>query len=312
MIGLRAWLVRRALGRFRITDDVVKYLTTFQRLGENVEVELPTELLPVGARTVFRAVRTRGAAQLGVDWVWPWWLDRELDPRSPSFVPRGHLPVLTNVTHRNWTAIGTVASPFKGVVDPRGLVTPWFDGWSLDWWVGAEDRWHVPSREVAVRQGLVDGTPVVETSMRIPGGDVAHRVYAIPGGATSDPLAVVEIENRTPTPVAVAFAVRPYNPEGLAVVERIELHDRTVTVDGRPALLLPRAPQRMAASNFHDGDSAQLVFSGEAGTSLPDVRCEAGLAQAAFLFPVPHRTSLRVALPLVAEHRTRRRGLARR
>ena len=312
MSVLRPWLLRRALGRFRITDDVVKYLTTFQRLGENVEVELPTELLPVGARTVFRAVRTRGAAQLGVGWVWPWWLDRQLDPRSPSFVPRGHLPVLTNVTHRNWTAVGTVASPFKGVVDPRGLVTPWFDGWSLDWWVGAEDRWYVPSREAAVRQSLVDGTPVVETAMRVPGGDVAHRVYAIPGDAAGEPIAIVEIENRTPTPVAVALAVRPYNPEGLAVVERIRLHDHTVTVDGRPALLLPRAPQRVAASTFHDGDRAELVFAGGAGTSLPEVRCEAGLAQAAFLFPVAHRTSLRVALPLVAERRTRRRGLARR
>ncbi len=311
-MGARTWLLRRALGRFRITDDVVKYLTTFQRLGENVEVELPTELLPVGARTVFRAVRTRGAAQLGVGWVWPWWLDRQLDPRSPSFVPRGHLPVLTNVTHRNWTAIGTVASPFKAVVDPRGLVTPWFDGWSLDWWVGAEDRWYVPSRETAVRQSLVEGTPVVETAMRVPGGDIAHRVYAIPGDSGGDPVAVVEVENRTPTPVAVAFAVRPYNPEGLAVVERIGLHDRTVTVDGRPALLLPRAPQRVAGSTFHDGDSAEAVFSGRAGTGLPDVRCEAGLAQAAFLFPVAHRTAVRVAMPLVAEHRTRRRGLARR
>ena len=42
-------------------------------------------------------------------------------------------------------------------------------------------------------------------------------------------------------PFAVALAVRPYNPEGLAVIERIELHDgTTVTVDGRVALLLPK------------------------------------------------------------------------
>jgi hypothetical protein len=73
-VGLKAWALRRLLGRLRITDDIVGYLTTFQRLGETVEVELPGELLPVGARTVFRAVRTRAAAQIAVDWVWPWWL----------------------------------------------------------------------------------------------------------------------------------------------------------------------------------------------------------------------------------------------
>ena len=60
------------MGRLRITDDIVRYLSTFQRLGETVEVQLPTEVLPIGARTVLRALRTRAAAQLGPDWVWPY------------------------------------------------------------------------------------------------------------------------------------------------------------------------------------------------------------------------------------------------
>nr|MDQ3757794.1 hypothetical protein [Actinomycetota bacterium] len=221
-MGLKTWALRRAMGRFRIDDDIVRHLSTFQRLGETVEVELPGELLPVGARTLFRAVRTRAAAQLGVDWVWPYWLERQIDPQSPAFVPRGHVPLLTNLTGRNWTMVGSLGSSREAVVDPRGLVTPWFDGWSLDWWIGADDRWHLPSRETAVRQQLVDNSPVVETAMRVPGGDAVQRVYAVPG---PDDLVVVEIENRTPVPFVVAVAVRPYNPEGLAVVERIRLVD---------------------------------------------------------------------------------------
>src|SRR5262245_36728848 len=232
-MALRAWFLRRLMGRFHLTDDIVRHLSTFQRLGENVEVELPTEQIPIGARTVLRALRTRAAAQIAPDWVWPWWLERQLDPTSRAFVPRGHLPVLTNVTHRNWTAVGNVGSPWEAIVDPRGLVTPWFDGWSLDWWIGADDRWHVPSREVGVRQRLVDASPVVETLMRVPGGDAVARVYGVADGD----LVVVDVENDSPAPFVVAFAVRPYNPEGLAVIERIDLHDTTVTVDGRPALL---------------------------------------------------------------------------
>src|SRR5260370_32610155 len=104
-MSLRAWALRRLMGRLRITDDIVRYLSTFQRLGETVEVQLPTEVVPVGARTVLRALRTRAAAQLGVDWVWPYWLERQLDPRSSAFVPRGHLPFLATITQRNW-AIG--------------------------------------------------------------------------------------------------------------------------------------------------------------------------------------------------------------
>src|SRR5207244_5336953 len=212
-VGVRTWMLRRVMGRLRITDDLVRYLSTFQRLGETVEVELPGELLPVGARTVFRAVRTRAAAQLGVDWVWPYWLDRQLDPRSPAFVPRGHLPVLTNVTNRNWTMVGNVGSSREAIVDPRGLVTPWYDGWSLDWWVGADDRWHLPSRETGIRQRLVGNAPVVETVMRVPGGEVAHRVYAVaglPAGAgdgeagagpgSAGELTLVEVESASRVP----------------------------------------------------------------------------------------------------------------
>jgi len=167
---MRAWALRRAAGRLRITDDILRHVATFQRLGETIEVQVPGELLPIGARTVFRALRTRAAAQIGPDWVWPYWLENQLDPTSPAFVPRGHLPFLTNVTARNWTAIGNVASTVEPIVDARGLVTTWFDGWSLDWWIGAEDRWYLPSREASsrVQQRLVDATPVVETAMHCP------------------------------------------------------------------------------------------------------------------------------------------------
>ena len=306
-MGLRAWVLRQAMGRLRITDDIVRHLTTFQRLGETVEVQLPSELLPVGARTLFRAVRTRGAAQLGVDWVWPHWLERQMDPRSPAFIPRGHLPVTTNMTGRNWTGIAPPHCRHKAIVDGRGLLTPWFDGWSLDWWVGHQGEWWFPSRAAGVRQGLVDGTPVVETLMEVAGGEVAHTVYAVAG---DEPLAVVEMVNRASEPVTLALAVRPYNPEGLAVIERIALHEETVVIDGRPGLFLPGPPAAMAAGTFHDGDCAVAVQAGRTAAGLPGrLRCEAGLAQAAFLYPLEPGAELRAAVPLSAQRRTRRRAL---
>ena len=315
-MSLRTWFLRRLLGRLRITDDVVRHLSTFQRLGETVEVELPGELLPVGARTVFRALRTRAAAQISPDWVWPFWLERQLDPASPAFVPRGHLPFLTNVTHRNWTAVGNLDSPWEAIVDPRGLVTPWYDGWSLDWWIGADDRWHLPSRDAGVRQRLIGASPVVETAMRIPSGDAVQRAYAVRRSSAEGggELVVVEVENRSKAPVAVALGVRPYNPEGLSVIERLDVHDgTTVTVDGRVALLLPRPSSRLAASTFRDGDSANAVTAGEAGERWQGpVRCPAGMAQAAFVYPLAHGATLRAVVPLEVDRRSRRRGVARR
>jgi hypothetical protein len=308
-------MLRRLMGQLRISDDVIRHLSTFQRLGEGVEIELPSEMMPVGARTVFRALRTRAAAQISADWVWPYWLERQLDPRSPAFVPRGHLPFLTNLTHRNWTAIGNLDSPWEAIVDPRGLVTPWYDGWSLDWWIGADDRWHVPSREVGVRQRLVRDAPVVETAMSIPSGDAVHRAYAVRRSSAEGggELVVVEIENASRAPVAVALAVRPYTPEGLSVIERIDLHGSTVGVDGRVALMLPRQPGRVAGSTFRRGDSAAVVMAGEAGERWrAPVRDQAGLAQAAFVFPLAHGAMLRVAIPLDPGPGARRPGAARR
>jgi hypothetical protein len=328
MAKWHGFVLRRFLGRLRIGDDIVNHLTTFQRLGETLEVEPPGEMLPTGARTLFRAIRSRAAAQIKPDWLWPYWVERQLDPRSPDFIPRGHLPFLTNVTHRNWTMVGNLGSAWEAIVDPRGLVTPWYDGWSLDWWIGAEDRWHLPSRESAVRQSLFGPSgdtprpgpsgdtsgagfvPVVETVMRIPGGDAVQRVYAV---VADEELVVVEIENRSAVPVAVAFALRPYNPEGLAVVERIAMEGTTVLADGRPAILLPRVPSAVAASIFVSGDCAKEVLAGTARPGpLRPVKDPAGLAQAAFVYPLPHHTRLRVALPMVPKRRTRRRGLARR
>ena len=91
-----------------------------------------------------------------------------------------------------WTLVGTVASPTATAVDPAGLVVG--EGWSLDWWIGADDRWHLPGREPAVRQQLVSEAPVVETLVRIPGGDAVHRAYGIRSPrAVGDEWVVAEI-----------------------------------------------------------------------------------------------------------------------
>ncbi len=268
-----------------------------------------------GDRTTSRALRTAGASQLAGDWVWPHWLRRQLDPGSPAHVPQGQLPLLANVTGRTWTAVGNRGSALAAVVDPRGLVSPRHAGWSLDWWVGAEDRWHVPADEAGVRQALLGDAPVVETRMRVPGGDVIHRAYAMQSTAADGggELVVVEVENDTAVPVALALAIRPYDVEGVAEVEHIALEGTTVIVDGVAAVLLPKAPNAVAASTFSDGDSATTVLAGETTSTFPEeLRDEVGLAQAAFVFALPHRQTLRIVLPLAADGLGRSSGRRRR
>jgi len=239
----------------------------------------------------------------------PWWWQRQVDPASPDVVPGPGSGEST--THRDWLLLGTVGGAERAVVDPRGLVTPWPEGWSLDWWIGADDTWHLPSRAAGVRQRLVGDAPVVETVARIPGGELVHRAWAVAAGdgVPDGGAVVVELENASPVPVAVALAVRPFNVLGRAPITAIAIDGTVVSVDGRPALLLPKAPSRYAVGDA-GRDSVVPTVTGEAGSTWPDggVRCAEGRASAAFLFPLPHTATVRVLLPLVAV----RPGAARR
>jgi hypothetical protein len=94
---------------------------------------------------------------------------------------------------------------WRARVSPSGALSAVDGSVLLDWWVAAEDRWHTPSRELTCRQRLVGGVPVVETAIRVPGGDAVQTVYAVADGGG---LAVVALENRSPAPIAVALSRR--------------------------------------------------------------------------------------------------------
>lgn len=199
-----------------------------------------------------------------------------------------------------WTTIGNLDASFRAAVDPAGLVTVEGAPWSLDWWVGAEDRWHLPCREVAVRQALVGNSPVVETRVRVPSGDAVHRAYAARDAAGIE-VVVVEVENQSKLPFAVALAIRPHDQAEVGRVDEIELDGTSVRVDGVTVVVLPRSPGRLALSDA-TADSAAIVFAGDAEPVRPArVRCADGLAQGALLFPLAHTATLRVLLPAAGE-----------
>jgi hypothetical protein len=179
--------------------------------------------------------------------------------------------------------VGVLGGGRTAAVDPRGVVAPERAGWELGWWIGADDRWHNPATDAAVRQSRVDDMPVFRTAMRVPGGDAVQHVCG------AGELAVVEITNDSPAPFVVALVVH-----GAA---RLGLEDRVIGVDGRPAVITARGPSRWAAEL--DGTTEQVVMSGQAheGPFRP-VTSRAGRLTAAFLYPVAHRTTFRAAVGL--------------
>jgi hypothetical protein len=185
-------------------------------------------------------------------------------------------------------AVGALDSRRVASVDEAGRVTPGVGSWRLDWWVGADDRWHVPAQETAVRQSRVDSMPVVQTALRVPGGDAIARAYGV-GGPLD--LVVFEVENASPAPFALALVL------GAAPGRRlrsVRARDRIVQVNGRPALVMPRPPPRWVATA--DTTALVAVRDGNAREGrLERARDWRGRLEVALLYPVAHRTRLRAA-----------------
>jgi hypothetical protein len=179
--------------------------------------------------------------------------------------------------------VGVLGGERVASVDGLGTVRPERAGWELGWWIGADDRWHLPEEEVAVRQSLLDGMPLVSTSMRVPGGDAVQHVY----GGTPD-AAVVEIVNESPAPFVFALVVRG--------ASHVDTDGTALFVDRRPAILCMRSPAMWAMTD--DATTAEVVTRGGARDDAFKPRSDRGARlEAAFLFPVAHQTQLRFVLP---------------
>jgi hypothetical protein len=153
------------------------------------------------------------------------------------------------------TTTGVAGRAWRATITAWGAVQPWSADDPLDWFIAADDRWHSPMNEVAVRQHRIDGAPVVETRVRIPGGDAVQRVYSI---ADHGGMTIVQVTNESSLPIAVAFTrgdVKTSRPAATGAPPGIDLpptsivmpvgHQATVTValahDGSGAGPLPQS-----------------------------------------------------------------------
>lgn len=193
---------------------------------------------------------------------------------------------------------GVLGGRWRATVTPWGGIHPWADRGdappALEWHVAADDRWHSPEREAAVRQTRVEGTAVVETRLRIPNGDAIQRVYTVydDGGLT-----IIEVENASPLPIVVAFThggLRSVRAPS-APIEGIELpegsvafpvgHHATLTValphDGRagslPSSLPPLAQVVRGWLGMVERASRLLLPDEELSQRLVAERCELAL-----------------------------------
>ncbi|HXV19926.1 MAG TPA: hypothetical protein VD811_02905 [Desulfuromonadales bacterium] len=284
--------------------DPVKLLSRLESFGQPLAVKEPLELLRAGLIFHARGLLNTGAIQHNLDWIWPFWVERQYNPHDDAFIPRAFSITHVNLTHRNWTAVGLPDLDAFPIVDPRGLLTPFWDGWSLDGWLVTEGgRWLVPSQldSVAQHLDLEDGPAVVTRGVR-DGLQLITRseVIDIKGAA----VCRLTLTARSDRDAWLVAALRPYNPEGVSFVHDIrpEPDGSGWRLDRHRLVRFASRPDRCLFSDYRQGDVHTRLFAGGEQTAA---RCAVGMATAAALFAVPAGGPRQVRLEIPLESRNR-------
>jgi hypothetical protein len=272
--------------------DPINLLSQLQRFIQPSEVNEPVELLRAGALMHARGLINNRVIQHNLDWVWPYWIERQFDPQDISFIPRAFSITHINLSHRNWTAVGLPDYPDLPIVDPRGLLTPFIDGWSLDsWLVTQSGRMLLPSRMKNAEQSLLydDELRVLTNTHE---GKLSLQSQASVQLEAGKVVCQMDIEGSADEPAWIVLALRPYNPEGVSFVDEVSLNDKRNQwlIDDAYQLEFSSSVDRHHVSNYQQGDVHIHL-----GDKLDEQQgeCDIGMVTAAAMFKLETNSNSR-------------------
>jgi hypothetical protein len=181
--------------------------------------------------------------------------------------------------------VGVPDVPFYPIVDPRGLVTPLYDGWSLDFWLLPDNAPPLlPSKMVEFEQTLGFAENLRIHSRASDRGSTLETVVDM-RLEKGEPHCCITVSVTGDASGFVAVALRPYNPEGISAVDQIALSadGRGWLVNSRNPVEFDREPGRQALSVYKEGDVLHRLD--KTADTLTQVTCPVGMATAMALFP---------------------------
>ncbi len=282
--------------------DPIKVLSQLEKFAQPSEVTAPTELLRSGVVLHARGLMNSLAIQHNLDWIWPYWVERQYDPQDEAFIPRSFSLTQINLTHRNWTAVGIPDGTEFPLVDPRGLFTPFYDGWSIDVWViPIEGEPLIPSRSPNVLQKMVmDDNLCVVTESSL--DTLKLRLEAQVIGSAVAPICRVKIKGSASVKAQIVVSLRPYNPEGVSLINNIALLDDSLgwQVNKKNIVYFDRPPGQYIFSDYLRGDVYSRLSSME---NEKEISCKVGMASSAALYIIEPGSSqeITISVPLTKD-----------
>ncbi|GAA5523651.1 hypothetical protein Maes01_00200 [Microbulbifer aestuariivivens] len=285
--------------------DPLSVMARLQRFAQPSEVAEPIELLRAGVIFHARALMNSKVIQHNLDWVWPYWVERQFDPADESFIPRAFSITHCNLSHRNWTAVGMPDVEEMPIVDPRGLLTPHYDGWSIDVWLMSESgQILIPSKLKDCQQQLDIRADNIAVTTESAMEEMQLKQTVLVERANSGSVCRLHLQGQCPTAGWLVVSLRPYNPEGVSFLHKVRLDEnrRQWLVEDQPAVEFDRPVEHHLASDYHQGD-VYLDLNDSGGKTHAE--CEVGMATAAAMFRTEpgQPLNLSVSIPLNAGHR---------
>ncbi len=303
------YIISKAAARKGFIDPI-EFLARLRSFTQPSEVGEPIELLRAGVIFHARGLINSKVIQHNLDWVWPYWIEKQYDPRSDSFIPRAFSASHINLSHRNWTAIGYPDSEQLPLVDPRGLLTPFYDSWSLDAWILSEDGSELlPSKTEDCEQILGTEIPVSVTT-RVSAGPLELTTTCFVELFTEhEPhkaQCVMQLNASSDRVASLVLSLRPYNPEGISFLHKVALSEnrRAWVVDDKHHIEFSEPALHHRVSDYHAGD---VRLHGLHAPEQMEGACKAGLLTAAAFFPLDarHKLDMSVRIPLPATEQER-------
>ncbi len=286
--------------------DPVALLSQFNKFAQPSEVAAPVELLRAGLIFHARGLINARTIQNNLDWIWPNWVQRQFNPLDKAFIPRSFSLTHVNITSRNWTAVGLPDCAAFPIVDSHGLITPFYDGWSIDGWILLPSGKNLLGPFVqSPWQKLMfnEDSLWIETILKYGGMSIHSSVDVL----MEEGEAVCRTKYRARSEEAGFFvvALRPFNPEGVSFVHTLSCDNKKTRwiVNEGEHVLFDTPIDRHVVSCYREGDVFQNLLSRETRTSR---KCDVGLISAAAIYKLPRGQDreFTVRIPLAKDPET--------
>ncbi|RME90450.1 MAG: hypothetical protein D6767_06845 [Candidatus Hydrogenedentota bacterium] len=266
-----SWLLQKVFG---ISPKAAMYFFKARKLGNPTNTMIPEETLPMVTRMLGTGIWNYSFFQFHREFYFPFWAERQYDPKDPAFIPRSHNVLSINQTHRNWVAISWPGMVDEISIDPAGAIMLGADNPTVEFCLLAKKKLYRP-------QNHPKNIKIKKISPWQAEISFAGYILLVEATLEGAKLSVHQKKNSHHKHSSVLFSLRPFNMEGPSFIHHIKL-TKNNEVKSRYSLSFSTTPKKIVLSSYKQGDALSQIL--HKNNSTKEIWDSTGMATAAFLF----------------------------